>query len=72
MPALTPSSVSQDDDIFRTDGTQSAVSVHWIEKDRYIRLHSGILYTLNKLSESGHCYAVRSRCTARASGPFLL
>ncbi|MCD8068704.1 MAG: ATP-dependent RecD-like DNA helicase, partial [Lachnospiraceae bacterium] len=32
-----------------------------IEKDRFIRLRSGILYTLNKLSESGHCYAVREQ-----------
>lgn len=32
-----------------------------IEKDRFIRLRSGILYTLNKLSESGHCFAVREQ-----------
>lgn len=32
-----------------------------IEKDRFIRLRSGILYTLNKLSESGHCYAEREQ-----------
>ncbi len=32
-----------------------------IEKDRFIRLRSGILYTLNKLSENGHCYAVREQ-----------
>lgn len=32
-----------------------------IEKDRFIRLRSGILYTLNKLSESGHCYALREQ-----------
>ncbi|MCD8015366.1 MAG: ATP-dependent RecD-like DNA helicase [Lachnospiraceae bacterium] len=32
-----------------------------IEKDRFIRLRSGIMYTLNKLSESGHCYAVREQ-----------
>ncbi|MCD8371527.1 MAG: ATP-dependent RecD-like DNA helicase [Clostridiales bacterium] len=32
-----------------------------IKKDRFIRLRSGILYTLNKLSESGHCYAVRDQ-----------
>ncbi|KIR01252.1 RecD-like DNA helicase YrrC [Lachnospiraceae bacterium TWA4] len=32
-----------------------------IEKDRFMRLRSGILYTLNKLSESGHCYAVREQ-----------
>lgn len=32
-----------------------------IEKDRFIRLRSGLFYTLNKLSESGHCYAVRKQ-----------
>lgn len=32
-----------------------------IGKDRFIRLRSGILYTLNKLSENGHCYAVREQ-----------
>jgi len=32
-----------------------------IEKDRFIRLRSGIMYTLNKLSESGHCYAGREQ-----------
>lgn len=32
-----------------------------IEKDRFIRLRSGILYSLNKLSENGHCYAVREQ-----------
>lgn len=32
-----------------------------IEKDRFIRLRSGILYTLNKLSENGHCYAEREQ-----------
>ncbi len=32
-----------------------------IEKDRYIRLRSGILYSLNKLSEEGHCFAQRQQ-----------
>lgn len=32
-----------------------------IEKDRFIRLRSGIFYTLNKLSENGHCYAEREQ-----------
>lgn len=32
-----------------------------IEKNRFIRLRSGILYTLNKLAESGHCYAQREQ-----------
>ena len=38
-----------------------------IEKDRFIRLRSGILYTLNKLAESGHCYAVREQLIEKAS-----
>ena len=29
------------------------------EKEKYVRLRSGLLYTLNKLSEDGHCYATR-------------
>ncbi|MDO4523637.1 MAG: AAA family ATPase, partial [Eubacteriales bacterium] len=32
-----------------------------IDKDSFIRLRSGLLYTLNKLSENGHCYAVRAQ-----------
>ncbi len=32
-----------------------------IGKEKFIRLRSGILYTLNKLSENGHCYAVREQ-----------
>ncbi len=32
-----------------------------IEKNRFIRLRSGLLYTLNKLSENGHCYALRDQ-----------
>ena len=32
-----------------------------IEKDRFMRLRSGILYTLNKLSEEGHCFALRNQ-----------
>ena len=27
--------------------------------EKYVRLRSGILYTLNRLSENGHCYATR-------------
>ena len=38
-----------------------------IEKNRSIRLRSGILYTLNKLSESGHCYAVREQLITTAA-----
>jgi exodeoxyribonuclease V alpha subunit len=30
------------------------------EKDRYVRLRSGILYTLNCLADEGHCFATRS------------
>ena len=29
------------------------------DHEKYVRLRSGILYTLNKLSEEGHCYATR-------------
>ncbi len=31
------------------------------EHEKYVRLRSGLLYTLNKLSEEGHCYAVREQ-----------
>lgn len=41
-----------------------------IEKDRFIRLRSGILYTLNKLSENGHCYALREQLI-RTAGQLL-
>ncbi len=37
-----------------------------IEKDTFIRLRSGILYTLNKLAENGHCYAVREQLLDKA------
>ena len=30
-------------------------------ENRYERLRSGILYTLNRLADSGHCYATRSQ-----------
>lgn len=39
-----------------------------IEKNRFIRLRSGILYTLNKLSESGHCFALREQLIETAVG----
>ena len=29
------------------------------DREKYVRLRSGILYTLNRLSEDGHCYATR-------------
>ena len=38
-----------------------------IEKERFIRLRSGILYTLNKLAESGHCFALREQLIRTAS-----
>ena len=31
------------------------------EKEKYVRLRSGLLYSLNKLAEDGHCYATRSQ-----------
>ena len=31
------------------------------EKDKYARLRSGLMYTLNKLAEDGHCYAEREQ-----------
>lgn len=37
-----------------------------IGKDRFVRLRSGILYTMNRLSESGHCYAGREQLIAAA------
>ena len=30
-------------------------------KDRYARLRSGLMYTLNRLAEDGHCYAEREQ-----------
>ena len=38
-----------------------------IEKNRFVRLRSGILYTLNRLAESGHCYANREQLLAAAA-----
>ena len=37
-----------------------------IGKEKFVRLRSGILYTLNKLSEEGHCYAVREQLIGKA------
>lgn len=39
-------------------------------KDSFVRLRSGILYTLNKLSESGHCFAYREQLI-RTAGQLL-
>ena len=30
-------------------------------QDSFVRLQSGLLYTLNKLAEEGHCYAIRDQ-----------
>lgn len=38
-----------------------------IEKGCFVRLRSGILYTLNKLAEQGHCYAVREQLIETAA-----
>ena len=31
------------------------------EKEKFVRLRSGLMYTLNKLAEEGHCYATRGQ-----------
>lgn len=37
-----------------------------MDKEKFIRLRSGILYTLNKLAEAGHCYATRNQLLDKA------
>lgn len=37
-----------------------------IDKGKFVRLRSGIFYTLNKLAEEGHCYTTREQLTGRA------
>lgn len=37
-----------------------------IGKEKFVRLRSGIFYTLNKLAEEGHCYAVRDQLIEKA------
>ncbi len=37
-----------------------------IDKGKFVRLRSGIFYTLNKLAESGDCYATREQLIGRA------
>ena len=32
-----------------------------MEKEKYVRLRAGLMYTLNKLSEDGHCYGTRDQ-----------
>ena len=34
-------------------------------KEKYVRLRSGLLYTLNRLAEDGHCYARRDQLLER-------
>lgn len=36
-----------------------------IDKGKFVRLRSGIFYTLNKLAEAGHCYTTREQLTGR-------
>ncbi|MBR2257260.1 MAG: ATP-dependent RecD-like DNA helicase [Blautia sp.] len=36
--------------------------------DKYVRLRSGLLYTLNRLSEDGHCYATRDMLMNTGAG----
>lgn len=38
-----------------------------IGKEKFVRLRSGILYTLNKLSEEGHCFALREQLINKAA-----
>ena len=37
-----------------------------IDKGKFVRLRSGIFYTLNKLAEAGHCYATREQLIRKA------
>ena len=37
-----------------------------IDKGKFVRLRSGIFYTLNKLAEAGHCYTTREQLTGMA------
>ncbi len=37
-----------------------------MENDRYTRLRSGLMYSLNKLSEDGHCFAMRDQLINKA------
>lgn len=36
-----------------------------MEKEKYARCRSGLLYALNKISEEGHCYALREQLVAK-------
>ena len=44
---------------FRTADTIAAKM--GFEKEKFVRLRSGIMYTLNRLAEEGHCYATREQ-----------
>ena len=44
---------------FRTADTIAAKM--GFDHEKYVRLRSGLIYTLNKLSEDGHCYATREQ-----------
>ena len=37
-----------------------------IDKTKFVRLRSGIFYTLNKLGEEGHCYGEREQLVKKA------
>ena len=37
-----------------------------IDKGKFVRLRSGIFYTLNKLAEAGHCYTTRKQLIGKA------
>ncbi len=37
-----------------------------MEKEKFARCRSGLMYTLNKLSEEGHCFAFRSQLIRKA------
>ena len=38
------------------------------DKEKYVRLRSGILYTLNRLADEGHCYATRGQLLQTGAG----
>ena len=46
---------------FRTADT--IASKLGFEKEKYVRLRSGLIFTLNKLAEEGHCYSGRKQLT---------
>ena len=50
---------------FRTADT--IASKLGFEKDAYARLRGGLMYTLNRLAEDGHCYALREQLTETGS-----